>query len=98
MISHTNVRDLSHRGFSLPTRNNMRALASQFPLACLSWRQWVEELFAFLKRRLWGGAPHPPGRACPADSLAVLFPGLLPVSIPDYVAHFSGNRILRWRS
>jgi len=48
----------------------MRALASQFPLACLSWRQRVEELFAFLKGDC--GVVHPTRRAAHALPIHLL--------------------------
>ena len=70
-LSHQRTGSGSPRPLSSPpTRNNMRALASQFPLACLPLRQRVEELFAFLKGDC--GAVHPTHRAAHALPIHLL--------------------------
>src|SRR5262249_37652736 len=50
-LSPAKARELAARGIYLitTTRKNMRALASQFPLACLQLRHRVAELCEFLK-------------------------------------------------
>jgi hypothetical protein len=50
-LSQAKAKELAARGVYLltATRKNMRHLASQFQLACLSLRHRVEELFEFLK-------------------------------------------------
>jgi len=50
-LSQAKARELAAPGIYLitTTRKNMRALASQFQLACLQLRHRVEELFEFLK-------------------------------------------------
>jgi IS5 family transposase len=50
-LSQAKAKELAQRGVYLltATRKNMRHLASQFQLACLSLRHRVEEFFEFLK-------------------------------------------------
>jgi hypothetical protein len=55
---------------SPPTRNNMRAFANQFPLARLSLRHWVDDVFAFLKIAF--GAVRPTHRVAHALPIQLL--------------------------